>query len=363
MKRLILTVVALIALGAPAAASAEGGDGGAVYTLTNSASGNHLIVYARSASGKLSLAATRATGGKGTGANLGSQGALALSGDHRWLYAVNAGSNTLSVFAVDDAYARLADVVNSGGAEPISVTEHGGLVYVLNDATANVAGFRATAGGLVPLASGTEPLGTGDSGPAQVGFSPDGRHLVVTDKTSNTIDTFAVADDGSLSAANSQPSDGATPFGFAFTPGGTLVVSDANQAPSSAATPYSLASSGQLTSLSGAVQTNQAAACWVAITPDGQFAYTANAGSGSVSGFRIGATGSLTLLDASGVTANVGVGTHPLDEAISPDGSFFYILADGTHQLKGYRIGSGGQLRAVTTVGGLPAGDVSVAVS
>jgi len=364
MKRFIVAVVVLVALAAPAAASADGGGGGgAVYTLTNSASGNQLVVYARSASGKLTWAATRATGGRGTGANLGSQGALALSGDHRWLYAVNAASNTISVFAVDGTQTKLAKVIDSGGAEPISITEHDGRVYVLNDATPNVVGFRVNSTGLSAISGGSQPLAAADSGPAQVGFSPDGQHLVVTDKSSNTIDTFAVASDGSLGPAHSQPSDGGTPFGFAFTPSGTLIVSDANQAPSSAATAYSLASSGQLTSLSGAIQTNQAAACWVAVTPDGHFAYTANAGSGTVSGFRVGPGGSLNLLDGNGVTANIGVGTHPLDEAVSPDGSFFYILADGTHQLKGYRIGSGGQLRAVSTVGGLPAGDVSVAVS
>ena len=162
----------------------------AVYTLTNQVAGNAVAVFNRAADGTLSAAGTIATGGTGTGGSLGSQGAVALSDDGRRLFAVNAGSNDVSVFDVGPTGLSLASQTASGGTLPISLTAHGSLLYVLNAGGAgNISGFsvRAT-GGLTPIAGSTQPLSGTNVGPAQVSFSPDGRRLVVTEKNTNLLD-------------------------------------------------------------------------------------------------------------------------------------------------------------------------------
>ena len=134
LRTLTLALVAgavFLALAGPAMASGGGRGDGAVYTLTNSASGNAVAVFERDRDGSLTARGTVATGGNGTGAGLGSQGALILDDDR--LFAVNAGDNTISLLQVDRrGKVRLADVDPSGGARPISVTVHGKFVYVLN---------------------------------------------------------------------------------------------------------------------------------------------------------------------------------------------------------------------------------------
>src|SRR5207248_8261963 len=106
--------------------------------------------------------------------------------------------------------------------------------------------------------------------------------------------------------------------------------------------------------ISAAVPTHQGAPCWLIAAPG--FAYTANAGSGTISGFAVDANGALSLLDPSGVTANLGSGSHPLDESVSRDGRFLYNLTDGLHAITGFRIGSDGSLTEIGTATGLPAG-------
>jgi 6-phosphogluconolactonase len=360
--RLLLPSVALAALAAPPA-TALAGQSGAAFTLSNRPAGNAVIAFARGEGGELSRVARFATGGRGTGQNLGSQGALALGPRARRLYAVNAASGSLTAFRVHGAHLRRLQVVGSGGSMPISVTARGARVYVLNaGGTPNVTGFRVTRRGLERIAGGRRTLAAGDAAPAQVELAPSGHVLVVTNKVSSTIDTIGVRSDGSLRRAVSHPSAGTTPFGFEFTRSGTLIVSDAGEAPTSAATSYAVGRWGALLHRFGPVQLHQLAACWVAITPDGRYAYTANAGSDSISGLRVGRRGQLTLLDGNGRTAFTGAGSHPLDEAITSDGRLFYVLADGKHRLVGFRIAADGSLHRAASAGRLPAGDVGLVV-
>jgi 6-phosphogluconolactonase (cycloisomerase 2 family) len=359
MKRLLAFIFGLAALAFPASAFAT--PGGAVYTLSNGSAGNRVIVFDRGAGGGLHSVHSFATGGKGSGANLGSQGALAFSPDGSRLYAVNAASNSLAVFRASGTWLSRKQVIGSGGDTPISVVARGGRVYVLNGgATPSVVGFRVTSSGLSRIHGAWRVLGAGDSGPAQVGINPAGSVLVVSNKASSTIDTFRVHADGSLSAAISHPSVGGTPFGFAFTRSGVLVVSDASVPPTSGATSYTVTAAGGLTPRSGAVENHQQAACWVATTPDSRFAYTANAGSGTLSGYRVARNGSIALLDGNGETANTGAGSHPLDESITPDGRFLYVLADGFGQIEAWRIAADGSLHHVGNAGSLPAGTVGL---
>jgi 6-phosphogluconolactonase (cycloisomerase 2 family) len=232
------------------------------------------------------------------------------------------------------------------------------VLYVLNSGGAgNVAGFRQHGESLTPLAGSTQPLGAGSSGPAQVSFTPDGKTLVVTEKNSSTLDVYALDRQGVAGAPTVSPSAGGTPFGFDFG-GGHLLVSEAAGSASS----YNVGPAGA-TVISGAVTTHQAAPCWLVATVDGRYAYTANAGSGSLSGFSVGPSGALTLLDASGVTASLGAGSHPLDETVSTNGEFLYNLTDGLNRITGFRINGDGSLTQVDQIAGLPVGAAGIAAS
>jgi 6-phosphogluconolactonase len=345
----VLALAALAVVAGPAAAAGKA----AVYTSTNSASGNRVLALDRSGSGALSPDGSFATGGTGTGSGLGSQGAVALSTGGRFLYVVNAGSDSISTFSVRPHGLRLTDLTSSGGDQPISLTVHGGLLYALNAGSGTISGFSRHGGELTPLAGSTEPIG--GSGPAQVEFSNDGGELVVTNKNTNTIDTFVVGSDGTPGPAQSQPSEGDTPFGFDFDKRGHLIVSEAfgGAAGASAVSSYSLDSSGLLTTISPSVPDNEAAACWIAVTKNGRFVYTTNTGSGSISSYALGHDGSLGLLEQ--IAANTGAGSAPTDMAQTSSSRVLFALLPGTGQVAAYRVASDGGLTPVDQAGGVPA--------
>jgi 6-phosphogluconolactonase len=356
----VLTVAAL-SLAASASARGDGG-GGAVYTLTNAAAGNAVAVFDRDRDGSLTAGGTVSTGGLGTGAGLGSQGALVLDRDR--LFAVNAGSNTISSLEVDGDDVELEDVASSRGVRPISLTVHGPFLYVLNagDATspANIAGFLVFRGELIPLPGSSRPLSTAAPDPAQIEFTPDGRVLVVTEKATNRITTYRVFF-GFASGPNAQPSVGMTPFGFAFDPRGRLIVSEAfgGATDESALSSYRVGRDGEVSVIDPVVRTTETAACWVVVTKDGRFTYTTNTGSNSITGYAIGRDGDLTILDADGKTADTGA--TPIDAALSKDSTFLYELSSGAGEIGGYAVNSDGSLDPLGTVGGLPAGVVGLA--
>jgi 6-phosphogluconolactonase (cycloisomerase 2 family) len=360
LRALVLASMVLLPLLSAFPASAARPEG-AVYTLSNDPSGNAVVVFDRAADGKLTAAGSVPTGGLGSGDGLGSQGALVLSDDGRWLLGVNAGSDDVSVFAVTRRGLRLTDVESSGGERPISVTIHGTLVYVLNDGTDTLSGLRLGRGGtLSPLPSSTIGLSGGDIAPAQVEFAPDGRKLVVTEKNTNLIDVFTVRSSGRLAPPSVQVSEGETPFGFAFDPSGRLIVSEAfgGAAGASAVSSYAIARDGSLTTLSASVPDGQSAACWVVVTPDGRFAYTTNTGSNTVSGYVIDADGSLTLFGGPAFAA----GTAPADAALA-GGAFLYALNGGSDDISAFSIGGDGSLAPIAGASGLPAAGVGLAAS
>jgi 6-phosphogluconolactonase (cycloisomerase 2 family) len=354
----LLALLALLVLASAASASNSDNSPGAVYTLTNSPAGNAVVALSRAADGSLTTQGTYGTGGTGAGSGLGSQGAVVLSSDGRQLFAVNAGSNSISLFTVRPDSLDLEATVPSGGVRPISIAARGNLLYVVNAGGAgNIAGFVVSRDSIAPLAGSTQPLGAGSAGPAQVSFSPDGSALVVTEKASSTIDTYAVGPDGRAAAPTVSPSVGGTPFGFDFDNRGHLLVSNAAGSASS----YALAG-GAANVISGAVATHQGAPCWLVASKNGRYAYTANAAAGSISGFSIDQDGSLSLLDPSGVSANLGSTSHPLDEAVSNNGRYLYNLTDGLHTVSAFRIAEDGSLTSVGSTP-VPAGAAGLAAS
>jgi 6-phosphogluconolactonase (cycloisomerase 2 family) len=258
---------------------------GAVYTLTNSPAGNAVQSFHRAGDGTLTPAGEFATGGVGTGAGLGNQGALVL--DDGWLFAVNPGSNSVSAFRVHRHGLRLVDVEPSGGEQPVSLTVHDRLLYVLNAGGAgNISGFRITRhGGLAALAGSARPLSGAGTGPAQVSFDPDGETLVVTEKNTNLIDTYEVGHRGYARGPLVHPSAGATPFGFGFDKRDHLIVSEAfgGAVDQSAVSSYEL-DDGEIEPITPSAQTTQTAASWSVDTKDGRYTYTTKTGSGSISG-------------------------------------------------------------------------------
>ena len=204
--KLLGLALALGAVNLPAFASGDDDDdgfrAGKVFTSTNAVAGNELLVYSAGKNGQLTLQTRVATQGAGTGTGLGNQGSVTLSGDGRHLFVTNALSNTVSTFAVDRRRLTLQSTVDSGGLRPISVTEHEGVVYVLNaNGAGNIGGFRNVQGVLTPLAGSSRPLSAATgTGSAQVGFSPDGDVLLVTEKGTNKLSSYRVRDDGTTDA-------------------------------------------------------------------------------------------------------------------------------------------------------------------
>jgi 6-phosphogluconolactonase (cycloisomerase 2 family) len=350
----MLLLLVLSLLPAAAADAAEHPRVGAVYALTNAPSGNAVLAYARAADGSLTPAGSFATGGAGSGAGLGSQNAVIVSDDHQLLFAVNAGSSSISAFRIRAGGLELVGTVPSGGTTPTSVAHRRGLLYVLNAGVPNnVTGFAVGHdGALTPLADSARPLSAAATGPAQVSFDDEGDTLIVTERATNRIDTYEVGPDGRLTGPFVHASAGPTPFGFAVTKRNTLLVSEAGAG--GGASSYQVGVGGALEPVSSMVMTGQRAACWAVATRNGRYGYVTNAGTGNISGFALGQDGSASLLNADGVTAVTG--GNPTDAAVSHDSRFLYARVAATNQIAVFAIGEDGALAPLPPLMGTPAG-------
>lgn len=334
----------------------EGDTRGAVFTQTNGVNGNAVVAFARAADGSLSNAGTFNTGGKGIGGTndpLASQYSLLLDGeDDRLLFVVNAGTNDVSTFRVNGASLTLRGTTSSGGTLPTSLAVANHTLYVLNAGSNTVRGFDiGENGALTPNASASAPLTAGASGGAAIRASRDGKFLVVTEKGSRTIDVFAIREHGRLGSAVQSASAGVTPFGFDFVKQNQIAVSEAGSAATSL---YAVARNGTLTVEAPSVSTNgQAAPCWVIATTNGQFAFTANAGSGTISGYSVSAHGVLQLLVPSGISGSTGAGSTPLDLDLSRGDHYLYVLESGTGRIGAFAVGDNGALTVLAGIGGL----------
>ena len=326
----------------------------ALFVQTDNTAGNQVVAYHRNADGTLAPAGTYATGGLGGVLNgsavdhLASQGSLTYDQAHNVLYAVNAGSNTVSVFSVYGDQLSLRQVINSGGQFPVSVAVHGFNVYVLNALSANVQGYVSFFGRLVPLPGSdrslglTVPTNTNEftNTPGQVAVSPNGTELIVTTKLNNDdIDVFHIGFFGTLSPSPVVTSDPGGPFGVTFDAAGHLVV--ANTASNSLAT-YVLEPNGTAAAID-TVLDGQAATCWVA-GAQGSF-FASNAGSADLSRFQEQPfSGALTL------TGETATGAGTVDAAASLDQQFLYVQTGANGIVDEYQVGPGGTLTAIGSV-------------
>jgi 6-phosphogluconolactonase (cycloisomerase 2 family) len=369
-----LATAGLAAAVGPAVASVHAGygpdPGGArhvVFVQTDNTADNEIVAYQRAADGTLQLAGSYPTGGIGgqlAGSvvdHLASQGSLRYDPGHGLLLAVNAGSDTVSVFQVRGDSLSRRQVIGSGGTFPVSIAVSGSLAYVLNAlGGGSVQGYRIGSGGLTPLPGSNRPLGLDPTAspqftntPGQVAFSPDGSQLIVTTKANgNDIDVFGVKNDGRLTASpvvNSEP--GAVPFAISFDRAGHLVIAEAG---TNALATFGLSPSGSVTLISQ-VGTGQSATCWVARV-HGLF-FASNAGSGSVSGFSAGGHGQLTLLGQTSTDAGT------VDAAASHGGRYLYVQTGGNGIVDEFAVGAGGTLTELgsVTVSGAVGGEGIVA--
>ncbi len=327
---------------------------GAVFVQTDNPSGNAVVAYRRSADGTLHQRNTYSTGGLGgvlDGSvvdHLASQGSLAEDRSRSLLYAVNAGSDTITAFTVHGDRLTRQQVTSSGGSFPVGIAVHGRLVYVLNARDGgSVQGFLRVGDHLLRIpawhrALGLDPTQTPEftHTPGQVTFTPDGSRLVVTTKASgNAIDVFRLNGLRGPSArpvVNVEPDT--VPFALTYDAGGHLVVTEAG---TNAVATFRLHRNGTLGPITDAA-TGQAATCWILRV--GPHFYASNAGSGNVSGYRDHGDGALAPL---GTTA-----TDPgtVDSAASSDGRYVYVQTGANGIVDEYRVGGGGALVALGAV-------------
>jgi 6-phosphogluconolactonase len=339
---------------------------GHVYVNDNTKPANTIGAFDRHADGTLTpeTGSPFAAGGAGTGSGLASQGALQFAADGRFLVAVDAGSSQISVLRIhSDGSLSLVPggVVSSGGTLPDSITVSGNLVYVANSGAghSNYTGFRLSVHGHLFRIPGSTVTLAPSAAPGDVLFNGTGTKLVGTEVGPSLIDSFTVGSDGRLTAAPGSPfpAQGLGPFGSEFRPANPsqLFVSNAhNTAPDSGTvSAFRDHPNGTLSSIKGSpFPDHQMAPCWVEISHDGQFLFTVNTASGTISAYQIAADGALTLLPAS--TPAGGSTAGAVDARLSPDGGFLYVDQSKTGKVAAFAV-SGGNLTRIGAFA-LPAG-------
>ncbi|HEX5291954.1 MAG TPA: beta-propeller fold lactonase family protein [Streptosporangiaceae bacterium] len=370
---MLAATIGLLGTAASASASTASPVVGYTYVDGNTATANTIDAFARHADGSVTPlpGAPFAAGGAGTGAGLASQGAIQATRDGRFLLAVDAGSNQISVLRVTrgGVPVPVGRPVPSGGNQPVSIAVSPlGLVYVANSGAggSNYAGFRLSRGGaLTPIPRSTFAVPDG-SGLGDVFFNALGNHLVGTRTGTSLIDSFVILPGGRLLAAHGSPftGQGLGQLGAEFSPArpDQLFVSNAhNGAGLGTVSAYHDGLLGQLTPVGASPYPDgQTAPCWVEISHDGRYLFTVNTGSANISSYAINASGSLTLI---GSTPIRGGGAN-IDARLSPDGRTLSVDGSGAHILSVFAV-SGGHLTEVPSSptplpGGAPSGIVNI---
>ena len=322
-----------------------------VYVQSNEGAANRVFGFRRGEDGQLSAAVIVSSGGRGDDVpHLTSQGSVVLASDGR-LLVTNAGSGDISVLAVADE-PQVVALVSSGGPAPKSIAERDGLVYVLNTGDGSLVGFRLTEDELAEVPGSRRELGSG-ADPAQVGFTPDGTSVIVTDRGANAILVYPVGAEGLLDEPNATPSAGPTPYGFTFARDDTLVVAEAFGAAKgkAAASSYRL-DGGRPEVVTSSVGNGRSEICWAVPSADGRYVFTTNFADGAVSCYSVSLGGKLVLDDAVAAVTFDGV-PGLRDEDITPDGRFLYAVDADGGRVFGWRVDDGA-LSPLGSWNGLP---------
>lgn len=342
---------------------------GNIYAQTNAASGNAIVQYSRGNDGSLTYIGTTSTGGNGIGNvnvvngkrsidPLFSSNSVVLTFDHSRLFVVNAGSNSISSFAVSPAGSlRLVGTYPTGGNVPTTLAVHNNLLYVghakPNTANIQLVGFTINSNGSLTPISGAKYSPSGATVVTQVAFSLDGSLLEMSELQTNKIDLYPVMAGGRLGTPVVNTSVGAAPFGAAFVDPNRLVVAEAGP---NALSSYLVGPNGSLSPITSNLANGQSATCWVRVSPNRRFVFAANAGSGNVSTYALGSGASLRLLnDAQAPQAGIGeVGfmggattSGPVDGVFSADSRYYYQEYSGLGLVAGYVVNADGTLTAL----------------
>jgi 6-phosphogluconolactonase len=335
---------------------------GMIYIESNAAGQNSILSYFQNSNGTLTYFNTTASGGAGSGSALGSQGALALDETHHYLYAVNAGSNSISVFSIaGDGALTLTQTISSNGTTPVSLSVFGWWLYVVNAGSDNISGFNinSSTGQLSYIPGSDLSLSGSGTGPAQIQFTPD-RKLIVTEKNTNKLITFPVSTSGLASAPSFTSSTMPTPFGFAVSGNNVVVAHTTNgMANNGHVSTYKFAApntgtsspGGPLAPASPAVCAQQTNAARVVTTKDGKLAYITNFGSNSISSFKVDFSGNLQIMNSVEATT----GSAPTDITFNHNESYIYTINAASHTISEYKKSPNGRLSLVGQIGGLPA--------
>jgi 6-phosphogluconolactonase (cycloisomerase 2 family) len=351
-----LAAVPDLALAAPAPSKPP--TTGHLYVNLNASQANLVAGFARNADGTLTPLAGSpfSVGGTGTGAGLGSQGSIQLAHGGRYLLVADAGSNQISVLSVgsDGTLQPVAgSPFSSGGTNPVSIAVFNNTVFVANQGNggSNYTGFILTGSGSLKPQSGSSWSLPDGSGVGQVLFDSTGTHLAGARVATSLIDSFVVGNDGALTAAPGSPYAApiAGPLGSAFRAASPteLYVSLAHGgALAGAVGAYTVASNGSLAPIGASPFADfQTAACWLTLSPDQKYVFTANAGSGSISSYAVNSDGSLTLNSTLALRGGSGIGTFDL--AFDPTGAYLYVVDGNVPQISILSV-SGGTMTEIT---------------
>lgn len=386
-RRILPSVIAVTALSVPiGVADAQAGPSsvgtGAVFGMTNGILGNSVSAFSRNAKGRLKPAGSFSTGGTGSGVLennatsliLGEgnqQSPTDLGGGDRFLFAANTGSNSITVFERTGARLRRVEVEQAQQGNinhPISLTLHSNVLYVLNGATTNctagnptVSGFTvSTAGRLTPIAGSTQPVPGGLlSGCAQVSFDQTGKRLVVSERQTDNLATYRVDGAGRAGPPRSNATTEIGPFGLNFTNDNVLLSAVNNLALplQGGAASYAINADDSLTPLSATAERNgRSDTCWIEITDDGRYVYTASFQSGDISSYIVETDGRLALLNP--VAARVNAPLPGAFDLALVDSDFLYGLDTNLGTVVAFRIDSAGGLTEIDreNLGSLPLG-------
>ncbi len=340
---------------APATPSHHPAASAPVFVQNDATSGNTVFVYDRGADGSLTEAGHYATGGLGAALpdsvvdHLAGQGSLTYDPARQVLYAVNAGSNTVTVFAVRGDQLQRVQVVSAGGQFPLSVTAHGAYVFVLNGQNGgSVEGYLNLAGRLIPVSHRelglptTSPAGTPRflTAPGQVTFSPDGHRILVTTKGNGTVEVFRVGPFAQLGrpvvTADTTGAANNVPFDVSFDRSGAVYVAEAG---ANTVARYRLNRDDSL-SLIDRIATGQQATCW--IVAGRQALYASNAGSGTLTTVQ----GNGALRNAGTTATDAGV----TDATVTSDGRNLYVQTGANGIVDEFSIGHDGSLASIGSV-------------
>jgi 6-phosphogluconolactonase len=323
-----------------------------VYLDNNTAGTNTISGFSRSADGALTAlpGSPFPAGGAGLGAGLASQGAIQATKDGRYLLAVDAGSNQISVLRVgwDGSLTPTAgSPFASGGVEPDSIAVNHGLVYVSNSGAGgtNYTGFALSPSGqLYPIPGSTVTLPAG-SGPGEIVLNSNNTRLAGMRVTTSLIDSFTLDRSGRPHAApgSPYPAQGLGPFGSQFRPTNPdqLFVDNAHNGTGlGTVSAFTDLPNGALSPIGASPFPDfETAPCWQVISPDGRFLYALDTGSAEISTYAIAWDGTLTLLSNTPLSATPGVtGT---DVALSPDGRTLYVNMGKSNAVSAFSVHGG----------------------